>query len=169
MEKTIDLYHYKYFHSSRQFQKNPARLEKMYKQIESYKPTKMLDVGCGLGYFVNYCRQKDIWAFGIDFAPILKDHWWKQLSWYLVADAKKIPFSDNYFDLVYSSDFFEHIPEEEIDKVASEMKRIGEKVVARIAFENKSLHDHQLEYHCTNKPREWWEKKLKGIIILDYD
>lgn len=169
MEKTIDLYHYKYFHSSRQFQKNPDRLKSMYEEVKPYAPKRMLDVGCGIGYFVKYCRDQGIEAYGIDFAPALKEHWWRQLSWYIIADAKNIPFSDNYFDLVFSSDFFEHIPEEEIEQVAKEMLRVSKNVVAKIAFENKSLHDHQLDYHCTNKPQSWWKRKLRGITVLDYD
>jgi len=166
-EEIKDLYNQKYFKASKGFQRSKSRLQYMYKQIEPYKPKTLLDVGCGLGTFVDLCCKNKVDAWGIDFAPVLKENWWSEKPRLLIADAKKIPFSDKTFDIVYSADFFEHIPEEEINQVADEMKRVGKVVLARIAFEAQ-LTENQAKYHCTNKPKDWWINKLKDIIILDY-
>ena len=167
MEKTIDLYDYKYFNSSKGFQRSKARLAYMLNQVWPYNPKTLLDVGCGLGTFVDLCRKNRIDAQGIDFAPILKEKWWSGKEYLRLAHAKDLPFKNYSFDVVYSADFFEHIPEEDIDKVAREMRRVGKKVLARIAFES-NLTENQAKYHCTNKSKEWWQNKLKDIIILDY-
>ncbi|HEC65027.1 MAG TPA: class I SAM-dependent methyltransferase [bacterium] len=158
------LYHKKYFMQSTGFQIEPTRIRKQTDIIKSYNPKTVLDVGCGLGSIVKLLRSEGIEAYGIDFADVLDEKFWKE-KYFSVADANNLPFPNNKFDLVFSSDFFEHIPENEIDRVFSEMKRVGKTVVSYVAVEAK-LNSHQRMYHVTNKPREWWEDKLKGIDRL---
>lgn len=159
------IYDEKYFQASRRFQKRTARIERMTAEIIKHTFGKVLDVGCGIGVLVRHLRSKRIDAYGIDSANVLLNHWWHPSeSFFQIADAKNLPFSDKSFDLVFSSDFFEHIPEEEIDQVITEMKRVGKKVIAVIALETMLTERQQL-YHVTNKPLEWWEKKL-GIKVI---
>ena len=61
----------------------------------------------------------------------------------------------------------EHIPEEEIDTVYSEMKRVGRHVIATIAFKDE-LTEEQEKYHVTNKSPRWWRNKLQGAEITKY-
>lgn len=161
---SIDLYNHKYFRSSKKFQKDKVRLEELVKAIKECSPTTVLDVGCGLGILVRRLRQEGIQAQGTDFASALKEFWGKDEDYFQIVDAKALPFPDKSFDLVFSSDFFEHIPEEEIDTVLAEMQRVGKKVMACIAYEAQ-LTPNQALYHVTNKPKIWWEKKLPGVII----
>ena len=85
-------------------------------------------------------------------------------DFFIEANANKLPFKDKEFDIVFSSDFFEHLPEEEIDIVYNEMKRVGKRVVAEIAYDiGGVLKDNQRQFHITNKTREWWLEKLPGI------
>ena len=161
------LYNEEYFRAGRKFFKDVKRNQEFVDFIKTFNPKSVLDVGCGTGTLVKLLRDNGIEAYGIDFAPILKEKYWKE-HYCLYADAKKIPFEDNAFDIVVSSDFFEHIPEEEIDTVYNEMKRVGNKIIARIAFEDK-LTEKQKLYHCTNKPKSWWIEKLPNIIFFDYE
>jgi ubiquinone/menaquinone biosynthesis C-methylase UbiE len=162
-EFTKKYYHEKYFTKSREFQTNQERINRLVSIIMEYNPKKVLDVGCGWGMVVKELRNRGIEAWGIDFAEPVSKFW--EGDYYKVADAKEIPFPDNYFDIVFSSDFFEHIPEEEIDKVCEEMKRVGKQVVAvipRLAVLNES----QTYYHVTNKSFEWWKERLEGVKII---
>lgn len=162
---SISLYNSQYFHASKKFQKDTIRLEALVREIKQYSPKSVLDVGCGLGILVRRLRKDGIEAIGVDFASILKEKFWgKDELYFLIADAKQLPFKDKSFDLVFSSDFFEHIPEEEIDIVLKEMQRVGKKVMTCVAYEAK-LTARQAEYHVTNKSKEWWEERLKGVII----
>jgi len=139
----------------------------MIKIIEKLNPKSILDVGCGHGFFVGFYKMyyPDIRVIGIDGADAILTE--KVSNDIFYGDANMIPFEDKSFDLVMSSDFFEHIKEEEIDRIYSEMKRVGERMLSFIAVENKELTDKQLQYHCTNKPLEWWKKKLPEMIIYD--
>jgi len=159
----MSLYDYKYFMSSRRFQGSKDRLEELVDIVKTYNPTSVLDVGCGIGNLVLKLRELGIKAVGVDNAEDLK-LFWKSDGFY-ISDASELPFEDKSFDLVISTDFFEHIPEEKIGSVKSEMLRVGKKVIARVVYEDK-LTKGQAQYHVTNKPKEWWDSKLEGIELI---
>lgn len=159
------LYNESYFIKSRKFKLNEERLKELEDIIVKYKPRTVLDVGCGFGALVRRLNKRGIRAIGTDFAPTLKKIFW--VGWCFVeADAKNLPFSTNAFDLVFSSDFFEHIDEADIEKVRSEMFRVSTGlIIARVAYQDK-LTKRQKLYHVTNKPKQWWEDKLRGITLV---
>lgn len=161
-----NIYDKVYHRRSRRFQSNKERLKERLDIIKKYKPKKVLDVGCGLGFLVDCLRANGLDAVGVDGSEALKEFW--KGDYYQVADANSLPFNDNTFDLVISTDFFEHIPEDEIKQVYSEMKRVvkpGGKILASIAMD-RPLVNYQYIYHVTNKPKSWWEKRLPGIIYI---
>jgi ubiquinone/menaquinone biosynthesis C-methylase UbiE len=163
---TKKLYDMKYFRGSRKFQRRGGRLDELEKIILDYKPQTVLDVGCGIGFLVRRLRDNGIETTGVDFANVLPGVYWEdEETYFIVADAKNLPFKDKSYDVVVSSDFFEHLSEEDIDQVVSEMLRVGKVVLARVAYE-AVITPKQARYHTTNKPKEWWEEKLKGIKLI---
>ena len=164
--KSLGEYDYQYFKASRKFQNDPERIQHFLAEILKYNPQRVLDVGCGLGAVITKLNKLGVGAIGVDNAVALGRFFWKD-PYFLEADAKNLPFDDHSFDVAFSSDFFEHVPEEEIDIVLDEMKRVGKFIVCEIAFESK-LNKRQAKYHVTNKPKEWWKKKLPGVEILEY-
>lgn len=167
------LYDRQYFKESKYFQLDVGRTNLFTAIIEPYKPKKILDVGCGLGKFVKDLNLKGYQAYGIDFAPTLEKNYWGGDKHLKVADARKIPFVDNKFDIVFSSDFFEHLDEEDVDLVVSEMKRVCKPngtIIAEVGIAgSRHLDGKQAKYHLTHKPRSWWEKKLDGIRLMSFD
>jgi ubiquinone/menaquinone biosynthesis C-methylase UbiE len=160
-----NLYDYKYYLASKKFQGEGKRLEKFSDLIKSYNPTKVLDVGCGIGYLVKKLNKDGIETIGIDFSPDLEEFWGDDDDFFEM-DAKQILFPDKAFDVVFSSDFFEHLDEDDVDGVATEMKRVGKKVITFVADDlGKPLNRHQSLYHLTHKPIDWWEDRLKGIDV----
>ncbi len=106
----------------------------------------VLDVGCGLGYFVQACTEAGIPCVGVDLDQ-------RQLKYantrmrrhglkpgLFQADARKLPFKDGSFGYVHSSGMLMMIPfvrnvvegrlpsaeetSEDIKKVLSEMRRV---------------------------------------------
>mgnify|MGYP001585785960 FL=1 len=165
---TKELYNETYYRRSKKFQCSVLRNESLLKIVMSYNPKRVLDVGCGRGLLVSMLREEGLECFGIDFAPALKEKFWGDLPYFFEADAKSIPFPDKYFDIVVSSDFFEHLPESDIDMAFKEMNRVGNKVIARIPPQAK-LTENQQKYHITNQSKEWWQDKLKNSVIVEYD
>ncbi len=125
-----------------------------------HKPNRVLDVGCGEGKIVNLLRRQGVDAWGIDSCQQEGYEFGKYAKEYCIkADVRKIPFEDNYFDVVVSNDFFEHISEEDIEAVYSEMKRVGKHIIARISLKPEV-------HHLTVKPIEWWKQKLIGCEFI---
>lgn len=175
MKDNRHLYTYNYFHQSKNFQLNPERTRKLIKKVMESEPKSVLDVGCGLGSVVNELIEKGINAVGVDFAPDLQKIWGKNYQkHFFIADARSLSsYIKTKSDVVFSSDFFEHIDEEDIDKVAREMKKVGKKVIAFVADDiGGELNARQRSLHVTHKPLPWWEQKLRGIDVYsshDYE
>ncbi|KAK9804585.1 hypothetical protein WJX73_003010 [Symbiochloris irregularis] len=93
---------------------------------------KMVDVGCGIGGSSRYLTQKypDSTARGITLSPVqasranalAKQQGLQARAQYQVADALEQPFSGNEFDLVWSLESGEHMPDK--DKFVGELARV---------------------------------------------
>ncbi len=72
--------------------------------------TKILDVGCGHGDFLKTIHDKTIHSYGIDpdEQALGKNKFIKNK---IVGSVEKLPFEDNFFDLVFSSWVLEHLPD----------------------------------------------------------
>jgi len=159
------LYNFYYFRKAFKHQNRGRRLDAIMELIKSCNPKSVLDVGCGVGNLVKRMRDIGIAAYGTDFSPDLRSYWGDNPH-LQVAEAKAQPFPDKFFELVISTDVMEHIHEEDIPAVVEEMKRVGKEVLVLVAVEKK-LNQHQLLYHVTNKPMEWWVEHLPGVRVLN--
>lgn len=161
---TRHLYDKKYFRKSHRFQTSSKRIKPLCENILKYEPKVLLDVGCGIGSLVGELRKHGVEAYGTDFADTLKKTWNK--PYYTISDARNLPFADATFDTVISTEFFEHVPEEQIEEVFLEMERVCTgKILADIAYED-TLDRIQANYHVTNKPESWWRQKLPRVILI---
>ncbi len=154
-----DLYGKNFFDWTRKSSNYRPKIQRLISNLFWYYPEtkKVLDVGCGHGFLVKALLKKGIEAFGVDFSQYAGE---EIPNNFFISNALILPIADNEFDVVISSDFFEHLREEDIDQVYSEMKRVGKNVMALISFKGKE------PSHLTVKPRGWWEKKLPGCIII---
>lgn len=101
-----------------------AVLSLMYK-----KPKKILDTGCASGWFISKISNKfpDTECFGVD---IYKDaieyakKRYKNIN-FTIADAHKLPYKNNSFDMVVCTEVIEHLNNPEI--ALGEIHRVLEK------------------------------------------
>lgn len=94
------------------------------------KGKKVLEIGCGGGIYLDIIARMGGEVAGQDISP----EYVKDAAGYLsknnikadikVGDAVKLLFNDNYFDAVFSADFFEHITHEQKKKVIAEACRV---------------------------------------------
>jgi SAM-dependent methyltransferase len=71
----------------------------------------VLDVGCGMGQGIRQLNLIGSDAYGVDL-PCYSPFWAKtglDSTHFICADACSLPFSDNFFDFVYSLGVIEHI------------------------------------------------------------
>ena len=118
--------------------------------------SSVLDVGCGDGAFL---RMMDCPGVGVDIAGTGPN--------VINCDATQgLPFADGEFDLVTSFDFLEHIREDDLDFLISEMGRVGNRMIHRIATHESEQHGMIL--HETVKPQGWWISKIRDVTGLPF-
>ena len=112
-----------------------------------------LDFGCGNGVAVRAMRADGHRWFGLEYSQTAYDKYLKGAPFF-VGDTSQ--FTDRQFDLTYSTEVLEHIPAESIPAVVQGICR----VTARYLFLTISLRpsSDNNRYHCTLRPRSWWEE-----------
>lgn len=130
--------------------------------IGIYAGQRVLDYGCAFGYLVKALRLLHVDAWGCDTS--------------LYARRKAPPDVANYlkheipakvFTATIAKDVFEHIPEENLDKILYTLSRYSEKLFVIVPLGNGKLY-HIPSYeadltHVHRQPLEWWEAKLKAF------
>jgi len=101
---------------------------------QMFSPSNILDVGCGRGQMIAYARDLGIEAVGFDFSEwAIGDegrYGNTKKEWVKYHDAtEEWPYPDNNFDLVIALDIYEHIYEDDLKFVISEMYRVSRKWV----------------------------------------
>lgn len=110
-----------------------TRLKLIIDFMEDTSSTRILDVGCGIGYnlamLTKIARARN-YVVGIDISlgaiKVAKRFLRNAKKCYLlVTDAQLLPFKEETFDLVICSEVLEHLPDDQ--RSISEMARILEK------------------------------------------
>jgi len=91
--------------------------------------TKVLDIGCGSGEYLDIVKQCECQYYGIDFSEeMINRAVEKALSQQLsnthlfVCEAEHLPFNENYFDLILGIGLIEYF--EDPIELISEIKRV---------------------------------------------
>ncbi len=91
-----------------------TRFSNVIKALQPKKGEKILDIGCGIGFYANYIAKTGAKTYGID----MSSEYIKQAKKYAkfkinfkVADANKLPFKNGFFDKVLMTEVLEHIPD----------------------------------------------------------
>ncbi len=97
------------------------RRERFFKRNIKGRNNLVLDIACGAGrdYFTKYGKIIGI-DLSFDALAIAK----KGYDLVIQGGVNKLPFSDNTFDYVVSSDFFGHIRSEDKDQIMKEIHRV---------------------------------------------
>lgn len=103
-------------------------------------PQKVLDVGCGNGYFLKYVSLTRDWElFGVDQSEKAIEVARSRVpeAQLFTADVEKLPFRDNGFDIVFCMETLEHLSRPE--RAINEMKRVvrpGGKIVVQVPYKD---------------------------------
>lgn len=130
-----------------------------FRKIMERKPESVLELGCGRGYILKRLQDAGIQkAVGLE----ISEHCWhtRVCEGIQIWDLTKVPwpFRDQEFDLVYDIATLEHIPEEHIERVIGEIRRVGHRGLHGIDFGDKD--DGTDKTHVLLRPREWWVSRF---------
>jgi len=83
--------------------------------IRRYAPlndARMLDVGCGLGAYVRKLRAFSPDVYGVDIDPDKVAKAQLDLEHISLAPAEKLPFADEFFDIILLHEVLEHVEDD---------------------------------------------------------
>jgi len=137
-----------------------AMLKPTYDLIKNTFDIKsMLDIGCGPGGMVEYSNYIGIYSIGVDGDESVKNN----KEYILIHDYTLGELVlDETFDLVYSTEFLEHVEEKYVPNFMPSFKK-GKYVFCSAAPPGQSGH-----HHVNCKPKEYWIEKFKNINF-EYD
>tara|TARA_E500000178_G_C16960891_1_gene725961 strand:- start:110 stop:823 length:714 start_codon:yes stop_codon:yes gene_type:complete len=91
------------------FTKYPEQLIRyLVKRYKLSEKSKVLEIGCGRGEFINEFINLNMDGYGIDESNIAKTNFPNILFSQVNLIKNKIPYDDNIFDVIYSKSVIEH-------------------------------------------------------------
>ena len=152
----------------------PGRWETVARKMKDFyklgeKP-KILDIGCGKGYllfdFLKVIPNAEI--YGLDISNYAIENSKSEIKSFIQhGNSNKLPWPDNYFDLVISINTLHCLDNFNLEKSLIEMERVGKKnkYLCVESFRNESEKANLLYWQVTceafHKPEAWlwWFKK----------
>jgi SAM-dependent methyltransferase len=84
----------------------------MIRQGAPLEGKRILDVGCGLGFYVRRLRDFSEDVYGVDVDPANVAEASETLPNIQVAPAENLPFANDFFDVVLSHEVLEHVDDD---------------------------------------------------------
>jgi ubiquinone/menaquinone biosynthesis C-methylase UbiE len=84
------------------------RLQQMREHV-SLENRRILDIGCGLGMYISQFRQFSDQVYGVDIDAEKIAQASRSLPNLSVSPAEKLPFPDEYFDVILLNEVIEHV------------------------------------------------------------
>jgi ubiquinone/menaquinone biosynthesis C-methylase UbiE len=116
------------------FSYNPGYWSEVVKDFSDYynlnNGSKILDVGCAKGFMLYdfYKLNPNLDLYGIDISKYAIDNSVSEIKHKLqVANARKLPFEDNFFDLVISINTIHNLDKVECATALKEISRVSKK------------------------------------------
>lgn len=141
----------------------------------------VLDVGCGRGNGIAHLKQKQKDVYGVEISHTAVNAAKQKGLDVIQGSITSIPYPENKFDLVVSTDVVEHLYEEDVIVALTELKRVSKKYIALKIAPCKergtvdllnNLHERGLfkdidNLHITSKPPEYWIRLLEEDLNLE--
>ncbi len=117
----------------------------------------VLDVGSGEGRLVAALVRLGVDAFGVDVSELVV----KRSNQYLPGrffqgSVLALPFEDESFHTVVSTDCMEHLSPNDISQALAEIFRVAKRFVL---LQIVTTHDRDGHWHLTVEGRAWWESR----------
>jgi SAM-dependent methyltransferase len=125
-----------YFREQEGQQERTRRSEWLAERVASYRPSSILEIGCGYGKQLRALRKHvDVPLFGLDFSTTQLMKAREYLEGVggvhlVLGSAARLPFPDRSFDLVVTSAVILHNPPRLAEQIRSEVIRVARRWAA---------------------------------------
>lgn len=136
--------------------------------------SKVLDVGCGKGFMMHDLIEAipEIDVRGIDISSYAISNCIETIKDKVsVADAKKLPFDDNSFDVVISINTIHNLIQDDCAKAIKEIERVSRKhaFITVDAYRNDAEKERMYAWNLTAKTIMSVEEWIKFFSDNDYN
>lgn len=118
----------------------------------------VLDFGCGTGYAVRKMKYEEaLNTVGYELSETAYTKYLAERCYLYTTSLPLLNLSveiDGKFDVVYSTEVLEHIPEEEIPQTLTDIAELSDRFFGTISLRPSSDDN---AYHCTLRSRAWWD------------
>lgn len=135
-----------------------------------------LDIGCSTGWAVRRLGELGVRASGVDVAATAVRHGRARGLDLHQGSATDLPFDDGSFELVLSTDCFEHLHPGDVEAAIAEAIRVSNDW---LAFKINPRSDRNRWWkmlagsplHLTTEPLEWWIEQFEGAgaRLVEFD
>jgi len=145
--------------------------------LERWRPQSVLDVGCSLGWTLDYFTREGVAnAVGVDVSEIAARKGRALGRDIRVSCASRLPFEDDAFDAVLSTDCLEHLREDDARRAVSEMCRVARRGIA-VKVNPRLDRDRWWQFvaraplHLTLRPTDAWLRWFEedGWVVVEGD
>lgn len=126
-------------YTDRNDREKPERVDAWRRVLEGIQPTRVLEVGCNVGWNLAYLTQLGVPAlFGIEPQPDAVARAQARSAAFDVrcGTAFELPFPDRYFDLAFTSGVMIHIAPEQLGLAMDEMYRVSRRWIVAIEYDS---------------------------------
>ena len=122
------------------------------------------EIACAKGYFVKYGYFEGYDVKGIDISQYAIDNHAPGVGDVVQqANAVDLPWGDGEAQMLCAFEFMEHVYEDELDDVFSEIERVtqeGAIIILKIGLAEMDDHCEDDHTHYTQKNRDWWAQRI---------
>jgi SAM-dependent methyltransferase len=135
--------------------------------METIKPASVIDVGCGIGTFLNVFKEYGVQSLlGLDGAWVDKEKLSKHISLdnFKETDLEKDFSSNQKFDLAICLEVVEHLKETSADIIVKNLTELSDYIVFSAAIPGQGGQNH-----INEQWPNYWNNKFQrhGYVMLD--
>ncbi|MCL4479026.1 MAG: class I SAM-dependent methyltransferase [Deltaproteobacteria bacterium] len=121
--------------------------------LNSIKNKRVCDLGCGIGRWSYFLRDKCKELVLVDFSEsifIARNNLKDSNALFFMCDIKKLPFRDSFADLIFCLGVLHHLPTDALDEVKN-LKKYSPLLLIYLyyALDNRPIHFRILFFHVT--------------------
>jgi len=143
----------------RQYRENEKIWQSLAGMIECLRPSNVFEFGSGLGHLLQECSKRQINIIGSETSryAILNSLCKERIIRIGEIDQCSLPFKNDSFDLVFSSEVMEHVKEPYTEAVIRELRRI----CSKRALLTINTFDREKPGHINMHSRDWWLNRFE--------
>lgn len=124
--------------------------------IDEFSPNSVIDFGCSIGSYLEPFHEAGIDILGVEGNPAAFNYAVVPREFLVVHDLREPYITDRKFDLAFSIEVAEHIPEAFDDAYVDTIANASDTVVLSAAPPGQGG-----THHVNEKPRSYWKGKFE--------